>query len=318
MSEARLPAWLIQALSQKATSFPAPILRQAYSDLSHRYHSLPQHAGVRNLTEAIAYTLARLPATYAVVQSVLQQLPEDFSPQSVLDLGAGPGTATWAAITHFPNITQIHCVEQDSWMLTILKQLESYCPQPIQITQQNYTKLTASSPVDLVIMSYSLNELEASQQWQTLERLKAIVGKYLVILVPGTPHHFAQLKNLRHHLINSGWTIQAPCPHQQACPMDDGKDWCHFATRLPRTRDHQFIKEASLNYEDEKYSYLIATPHSSLKPHHGRIIKRPLKRSGHIVFDICQKGQLQRMTLSKKDSGYTKAKKQDWGDTWVD
>lgn len=316
MSEIRFPEWLAQALHDSAASFPTHTLRQAYQDLSHCYHSLPQQAGVKNAAEAVAYTLARLPATYAVVRSVLQQLPMDFSPQSILDLGAGPGTATWAALTQFSNLKQIYCVEQDPWMLTILKQIQSYCPHSLEIFQQDYGKLAPAQPADLVLMSYSLNELKVSQQVQILEQIKATVAHYLVIIVPGTPYHFTQMKNLRHHLITSGWIIEAPCSHQHACPMT-GKDWCHFATRLSRTREHQFIKEASLNYEDEKYSYLIATPSPRPQPNHGRIIKRPIKRSGHIVFDICQEGQLQRLTLSKKDSNYPKAKKQDWGDIWA-
>eukprot|EP00887_Chlorella_sp_A99_P000173 scaffold13.g173.t1 len=49
---------------------------------------------------AVAYAVARLPACYAALQRVLsevRQLRPEFRPASVLDYGAGPGTATWAA-----------------------------------------------------------------------------------------------------------------------------------------------------------------------------------------------------------------------------
>ena len=51
-------------------------------------------------TDALAYALARMPATYAAVAAGLNALSEikpDFAPATLLDVGAGPGTATWAA-----------------------------------------------------------------------------------------------------------------------------------------------------------------------------------------------------------------------------
>ena len=48
----------------------------------------------------LAYIFSRLPATYAVAVAVFATLREaapDFVPKSFLDVGAGPGTASWAA-----------------------------------------------------------------------------------------------------------------------------------------------------------------------------------------------------------------------------
>ena len=50
--------------------------------------------------QAAAYMAARMPACYAAVYKVLEEvsarLPA-FAPESMLDFGAGPGTAVWAA-----------------------------------------------------------------------------------------------------------------------------------------------------------------------------------------------------------------------------
>ena len=51
-------------------------------------------------SETIGYAASRLPACYAVVWRVLDELDmrvTDFRPESMLDFGAGPGTAIWAA-----------------------------------------------------------------------------------------------------------------------------------------------------------------------------------------------------------------------------
>ena len=48
-----------------------------------------------------------MPATYAAVTASLNALCEirpDFAPNSLLDVGAGPGTATWAAAEAFSSL----------------------------------------------------------------------------------------------------------------------------------------------------------------------------------------------------------------------
>jgi ribosomal protein RSM22 (predicted rRNA methylase) len=56
--------------------------------------------------EALAYAAARMPACYAAVHRVLSELlqaaPPRWRPASVMDYGAGPGTATWAAQAVWP------------------------------------------------------------------------------------------------------------------------------------------------------------------------------------------------------------------------
>jgi hypothetical protein len=50
-------------------------------------------------TEAHAYALARFPGCWAAVQRVVAEVAArlpGFKPRSVLDFGAGPGTASWA------------------------------------------------------------------------------------------------------------------------------------------------------------------------------------------------------------------------------
>jgi hypothetical protein len=40
-------------------------------------------------------------------------------------------------------------------------------------------------------------------------------------------------------------------------------DWCHFATRLARSRTHRLAKGAERGFEDEKFAYAVLTrsPH---------------------------------------------------------
>jgi ribosomal protein RSM22 (predicted rRNA methylase) len=120
---------------------------------------------------------------------------------------------------------------------------------------------------------------------------------------------------LRDLLIELGAFIAAPCPHHKVCPLKRN-DWCHFSKRLSRSRIHRDIKQASLSYEDEKFSYLVALRLPGVHPT-ARIIRKPLQRSGHVTLDLCASEGLKRQTISKRDKGLYKAATQaGWGDIW--
>jgi ribosomal protein RSM22 (predicted rRNA methylase) len=64
-------------------------------------------ASIRNDLDALAYAAVRMPATYAAIRASLEAAGEiipDFAPRSLLDVGADPGTAAWAAQDLWPSI----------------------------------------------------------------------------------------------------------------------------------------------------------------------------------------------------------------------
>src|SRR5207248_8321452 len=68
-------------------------------------------------TDALAYALSRMPATYAAVTASLNALREitpRLAPGSMLDVGAGPGTATWAAAEAFPSLQSFTLLDANS------------------------------------------------------------------------------------------------------------------------------------------------------------------------------------------------------------
>jgi ribosomal protein RSM22 (predicted rRNA methylase) len=93
-------------------------------------------------------------------------------------------------------------------------------------------------------------------------------------------------------------------------------DWCHFSERVERSRFHRRAKEGVLSYEDEKFSYMIASKNLS-STYYPRIIRHPLKRAGHIHLDLCTNEGLARITISQKNKkAYKLARKLSWGETW--
>ena len=108
----QLPILLKHAIEHEAALIGLSKLTKAASELSDNYRFRQSANEKLIVTEAhrIAYTTTRMPATFAAIVAVLRevkkQLP-DLSIQSLIDLGAGPGTAAWAAV-HRPDPAQRH------------------------------------------------------------------------------------------------------------------------------------------------------------------------------------------------------------------
>ena len=205
--------------------FSDPDLQQAYARLSQRYHQKSYKAGFADTAETLAYLAARLPATYATVQRVLQELPQGFHPQSLLDYGCGPGTATLACLDHFSSIKSLTLTDQNRAILNLAEQL---IPADLQPAFLNDESCLTSKSYDLVVASYMLNELAPIKQQKLFENLLESCRHTLVIIVPGTPKCYAELMVVRTMALENGFHILAPCTHQQQCPMMGTTDWCHF------------------------------------------------------------------------------------------
>lgn len=312
----QLPISLQQALEQMTRQIPLTHIKTAYEQLSASYrigeNSL---AHFQEPAAILAYLLARMPATYAAVYKALESVKErlvDSSYKTLLDIGAGPGTASWAAAELFPELTSITLFEQSPEILSVGQQLATSSDAPsLQNSRwigQNITQPFSYPKTDMAIFSYICSEVDCSKLiidlWQA--------GATLVIIEPGTPKGFATILKLRKELLALGAHIVAPCPHHFACPMTTS--WCHFPARIERTKIHKLLKGGSLGYEDEKYSYLAVSP-TPPSPIEARVVGIPLKPPKHIKLPLCTKeGTLEQKTFTKKQKNlYRQARDADWG-----
>ena len=296
----------------------AAALRKAAQELSRRYR-----AGDFSITSAAdraAYLLTRLPATYAANEFVLREAAARVqgNVRSVLDLGCGPGTAMWAAAEAFPSAGSFTGVERDAGLIGIAGRLASRSTHAALrgscFIHADLRSRPEVQPHDLVVVSYALGEVPDRDRivdWAwTLARIA------LVIIEPGTPKAFQRVLQARDRLMSAGATIAAPCPHHDRCPLSEQGDWCHFRARLERTAEHRRLKGGELGYEDEKFSYLVAT-HASATPAEARIVRHPLKRPGHVQLTLCTPKGLETRTVGKsRKELYRDARNVDWGDSW--
>lgn len=313
-----IPEELEEAINKEVEASRFSSLVEAREELTNRYRCQNKREFMTKQGHREAYLLARMPATYAVIYRVLEELKErdpKATIQSLMDLGAGPGTGLWAASMLFPELRVATLIEKDGELLQLGKRLvlqsNNQLLRKTQWVQEDLEKASAFTPHDLTLFSYSIGELLPSSILSLLE-ICWRTTKYLIVIEPGTPTGFERLRTIREQLITLGAHLIAPCPHSQTCPMQ-GDDWCHFSKRVERSSLHRRIKGGSLGYEDEKYSYLIFSKDPAPLPY-GRILRDPIKRSGHVVLTLCADGAMKKEVVSKKSNNYKVVRKLDWGD----
>jgi len=288
------------------------VLKQASERLSNAYRG---GSSSRFDSEAVllSYLAARMPATWGAVRAALSQLP--VSPASWLDLGAGPGTASWAAAELFPESQRFVLIEKSSRAIEIGKKLAADHPL-LKTGEWICSSLpTSLPPADAAILSYSLGEL--ANPVGIIEQWGSASIPFLIILEPGTPRGFSVIRKAREQILSLGGFLVAPCPHGERCPLKTD-DWCHFGARIQRSRLHRYLKGGALGYEDEKYSYLIASKRPLSLPRRSRILRPPQKQSGHVRLALCTPdGVAEETAIGRSNQElYRKARDASWGDPW--
>src|SRR4051794_38840682 len=234
---------------------------QRASAISQVYRGGGGSGAIRSEADALAYALARMPATYAAVVASLDALSEmrpDFAPKTLLDVGAGPGTATWAAAESFASLESFALLDANGALRDLALALTRNSSRLSTMRYQQgdaAARLADAAAADIVIASYVINELDDPARERLANLMWAKTVDTLLVVEPGTPAGTQRMLELRRRLIAQGAHVIAPCPHDAACPLAP-PDWCHFTQRLPRSRALKRLKAAELPYEDEKFIYV--------------------------------------------------------------
>ncbi|MGN6309909.1 MAG: small ribosomal subunit Rsm22 family protein [Xanthobacteraceae bacterium] len=316
-----LPAPLRAVLEQQAHGLSRGDAAVRAASISRTYRDGGNSATIRNDADALAYALARMPATYAAVVACLNAMTdarENFHPESLLDVGAGPGTATWAALQAYPSLQRMSLLDANTALrrLALTLAAEQMQGAPLDYQQADACSGIAAMPqADLVIASYMIGELTQEARAAFATELWRKTRDILLVVEPGTPAGYARIVALRAQLIALGAHVIAPCPHDAACPLDK-PDWCHFAQRLARSRAHKQIKGAELPFEDEKFSYVVLA-REAIAQRPARILAPPLVTKADMRLKLCQPdGRAGIATVPRRDkAAYARVRRLGWGDT---
>jgi ribosomal protein RSM22 (predicted rRNA methylase) len=321
VSAPELPAGLKVALEAKLHGRARDEIAARAAQISKTYRDGGNSRAIASEADALAYALVRMPATYAAVTACLNALLEvrtDFAPISLLDVGAGPGTASWAAAETFSSLQNFMLLDINAALQTLALELgREHARLAAMTCRRDANALDEAEPADLVIASYLIGEVGEAERPTLAERLWAKTRDALLVVEPGTPAGFRRIIELRAQLIAAGAHVAAPCPHDRACPLS-APDWCHFAQRLPRLRAHIQVKGVELPFEDEKFSYVVLTRTPVAKAS-SRVLAPPVLSKVEVSAKLCAADGVSFTKVPRRDkAAYAKARRWRWGEALFD
>jgi ribosomal protein RSM22 (predicted rRNA methylase) len=323
MTAPDLPAELRAALEARLQGLSRNAAAERAALISKTYRDGGGSGAIRTDTDALAYALARMPATYAAVAASLNALREiapRFAPASLLDIGAGPGTATWAAAEAFPSLGSFALIDANGALRALAFDFLHGNPRLAGVQyslREANAALADAKAADLVVASYMIGEMDVSERGALTELMWAKTRDTLVIVEPGTPAGYARIIALRGQLIAAGAFVAAPCPHEEKCPLI-APDWCHFTQRLPRSRAHKQVKGAELPFEDEKFAYLALT-RAPVAQRLARVLAQPVVGKVEVAAKLCTPDGLVLAKMPRRArAAYARARHWHWGDAVVE
>jgi ribosomal protein RSM22 (predicted rRNA methylase) len=320
-----LPPDVSMALQELANGVSKTDLAKRSSSISTGYKQRENSAS-RLLTEqdALAYALARMPATYGASRRAMVHLKEavpQFEPHSVLDVGCGPGTASFAASLVFPSTHSFVMQDRNGPFLDLARMLTK-AALPSKNVTISATDLQSSPhwpATDLVLASYVLAELSPSLRKTLLCHLWSATVQVLLLVEPGTPDGFQRLRDARQLLQQQGAFTAAPCVHEAICPMNLGADhsgkWCRFSERVQRSKEHRFLKSAERSFEDEPFSYLAMVRAKPDRLFQARVVGPAAASKFEITLPVCCEQGLETLKAPRRNKEkYKSFKRKAWGD----
>ena len=302
-------------------------LRLAHAALESDYRENTSVAPIADVTTAMSYVAVRMNPIYSILHLIFSELRNDLAssaqPETLLDIGSGPGTALFAACSVWDGLSRLVAVERQSVFISIAKALVQEIQKAGELgmpyrnlswERSSVSSLVSKERVDLSVASFMLGELSESDVLPCIDSIWSRTKRFFVIVEPGTMKGFARLAGVRMHLISKGAQIVAPCGGNWKCQSK----WCHFSERVTRTKLHQSIKEATLGYEDEHYCYLVAS-REALPFVGNRIVGTIRSNKFQTVVPVCSSeggGELHDVTFAKRSqaSEYRELKRSKWGE----
>lgn len=313
-----IPKTLESAIEEEITNIKISELKEEAKQLSYRYMNKTRtgESFITSELQAITYSIIRMPATYGAVTTALKNCLEliDINIETLLDVGAGTGSATWAT-SNLINLKNVTCIERESYMQRLGSKLmdSNELLKDVTWISKDILKNPILEKADLVIASYMTNELLDEERINVLNQLINATNGVLLIIEPGTPEGHKIIKNIKKYCVENNLYVIAPCVSQEECKLDNN-NWCHSTCRIQRTKIHKILKDGDAPYEDEKFSY-IAVSKQKIKNQNSRILRHPIIRSGFVNLELCTKDGIKNVTISKKDGDlYKQAKKKNCGD----
>lgn len=316
-----LPETLSAAIRAELAMVPSARWLAAAQALSERYRAARSDPApiASGDEQVLGYAALIMPATYAQLHGAMAataaRIP-GWQPQTMLDLGSGPGTALWAACAHWPSLTQLTAREREPAFIALGKKLAARGEHTLQHTiwqQRDLRTAQVEGQYDLVVLGHVLNELDDENQVALVQAAWAATTGVLLIVEPGTSAAFPIVRRARDQLRGLEAQTIAPCAHNQPCPLVD--DWCHFPQRLKRPDFQRRARGAPSEWEDAKFSYAAMARFPPASPIWGRVIREVVWNKAYAEAQVSTvEGIVDARALKRHKDDFRRVKNLAWGE----
>ncbi len=303
-----LPADIQEKVKALFDGFDKEMLISKREQLTEKYktHQAVNKSVFETNDDSAVYAISRMPATYAVVYSLLKTLMQEEKLSdigSVIDIGSGTGSVFFAWRELFENAT-ISLYERDKNMIDIFEQLV----EDVKVNRFDILKDNLLVKGDLVISSYLFSELNEEGRKVALQKMLDCSNRYVLLIDTGTPRTYENFMKLKKQVLEMGYRVVAPCESEK-CGLKD--DYCQFYARVERSSLMRLSKTAELSYEDEKYFYLLISKDlKTPKIIEKRVIRRPQIKTNFVELKLCTCSGVVTENITKKDKElYKKVRK---------
>ncbi len=230
---------------------------------------------------------------------------------TILDWGCGSGIAGRRVLDFFgsDNFSQLAVHDHSALAMDFAEHHGQRLFPNLEIFRADYRLLEGDAPIDLLVISHVLNELDDVARAQ-LTALCARVGSILWA-EPGTHDVSRALGGWREKLRGAGLTVVAPCTHQNKCGVlasGNERHWCHFFASPPANiyADSNWVKfgqRAGIDLRSLPYSFLALDRRPVLQPAGcSRIIGEPRHYKGYAKLYNCDAGGVTDLMLQRRDA----------------
>lgn len=199
-------------------------LLKAIEELSRKFTTERNKIGDYLKDERLvsAYTAFYLMTNLPKLRSVMDWMPEewisDLKECSLIDLGAGPGTFSFAWREYFGTKSIVQ-VELSPAMRKQARKLWDGFHSPGEMKQVGMPEGKS-----VLLFGHSANEMDIQD---ALDYVNKYSPEHILFIEPGTKEFFGKMLELRRELISNGWHVLYPCPEESGCPMLGTENWCH-------------------------------------------------------------------------------------------
>jgi SAM-dependent methyltransferase len=285
---------------------------------------------------AAAYLLYHAPLAAARAASVLAELPVPAGegPVRVLDLGAGPGPLTHAALDRAAAVGRpARAVLTDASPAALELAVDLAAVRGLgprvravrwRLPEAPPAAVRDAASFDWILAGHSLNELwpgdphavERRAAWLGSEVLPLLApGGRLVLIEPALRETGRALLGVRDRLLADGGLVAlAPCLVQSACPaLAKERDWCHQSRPWrPPPLTVALSAAAGLDNDRLDFAYLVlARAADGPAPEHAadrfRVVSAPLPEKGKRVLWGCGPAGRERLVRLDRQTTETNA-----------